>query len=117
MKSGTAQWIIGMVASATLGGCSTVPTGVVAAGQDAYRVSAFGARYETQSGTNLKALNAAYEYCDSRGKDVLFRQSAEFSAHAWAPKQEELTFVCMNAKDPGYLRAAVAHDSQVVAQQ
>ena len=117
MKSRNAEWIIAMVAAAALGGCSTVPGGVVAAGQDAYRVSVVGARYETQSDTNLKALKAAREYCDSRGEDVMFRQSAEISAHAWSPKQEDLTFVCMNATDPGYLRAAGEHDSQVIAQQ
>ncbi len=117
MKSRTAEWITGMVAAAALGGCSSLTGGIVAAGQGAYRVSVSGARYQTQSDTNLKALNAAREYCDSRGEDVMFRQSVEISAHAWSQKQEDLTFVCINATDPGYLRAAVEHDSQVIAQQ
>lgn len=117
MRSCNAKWIIGIVASATLGGCATAPGGIVPAGQDAYRVSVFGARYETQSDTNLKALEVANEYCDSQGKHVMFRQSTESSSHAWSPKQEDLTFVCMNAKDPAYLSAAVERDPPVVAQR
>ena len=117
MKSRNAEWIIGIVASATLCGCSTAPGGVVPAGKDGYRVSVFGARYDTQSDTNLKALRVADEYCDGQGKHVMFRQSTESSAHAWSPKQEDLTFVCMNAQDPAYMRAAAEHDPPVVAQQ
>lgn len=117
MRSRNAKWVIAIVVSATLGGCATAPGGIVPAGQDAYRVSVSGARYETQSDTNLKALKVAKEYCDTQGKHVMFRQSTESSAHAWSPKQEDLTFVCMNAKDPGFMRAAVEHDPPVVAQQ
>jgi hypothetical protein len=110
------QWMIGILAS-TLVGCATAPGGVVPAGQDAYHVSVFGARYETQADTNLKALRVAGEYCDKMAKHVMFRQSAETSEHAWSPKQEDLTFVCMDDKDPAYMRAAVEHSSPVVAQQ
>jgi hypothetical protein len=117
MTSRNAKWVIGIVASATLGGCASTPGGVVAAGQDAYRVSVFGARYETQSDTNFKALRVANEYCDKQGKHLMFRQSTESSAHAWSPKQEDLTFVCTDANNPAYMRAAVEHDPPVVAQQ
>jgi hypothetical protein len=44
-------------------------------------------------------------------------QSTETSEHAWSPKQEDLTFVCMDAKDPAYMRAAVERDPPVIAQQ
>lgn len=108
------QWAIGIMASA-LAGCATAPSGVAPAGQDAYHVSVFGARYETQTDTNLKALRVASEYCDKMAKHVMFRQSTESSEHAWSPKQEDLTFVCMDAKDPAYMRAAVEHDPPVVA--
>jgi ABC-type xylose transport system substrate-binding protein len=111
------QWMIGILASATLAGCATAPSGIVPAGQDAYHVSVFGARYETQTDTNFKALRLAAEYCDKMAKQVMFRQSAETSEHAWSPKQEDLTFVCMDAKDPAFLRAAVEHNPPVVAQQ
>jgi hypothetical protein len=50
-------------------------------------------------------------------KHVMFRQSTETSEHAWSPKQEDLTFVCIDAKDPAYMRAAVERDAPVVAQQ
>jgi hypothetical protein len=110
------QWMIGILAS-TLAACATAPSGVVPAGQDAYHVSVFGARYETQADTNLKALRVAGEYCDKMAKHVMFRQSAETSEHAWSPKQEDLTFVCMDDKDPAYMRAAVEPKPPVVAQQ
>ena len=110
-------WMFGILASAVLAGCATAPTAVVPAGEDAYRVNVFGARYETQADTNLKALRVAGEYCDKMAKHVMFRQSRETSEHAWSPKEEDLTFVCMDAKDPAYMRAAAEHNSTVVAQQ
>jgi hypothetical protein len=111
MAARNMQWMIGILASA-LAGCATAPIGVVPAGQDAYHVSVFGARYETQADTNLKALRVAGEYCGEMAKHVMFRQSAETSEHAWSPKQEDLTFVCMDAKDPAYMRAAVVNVPQ-----
>lgn len=117
MASSKSQWVFGIVASATMAGCASTPAGVVSAGQDAYRVSVLGARYETQTDTNLKALGLADHYCDQLGKHVMFRQSTETSAHAWSPKQEDLTFVCMDAKDPSYMRAAVERDPPVIAKQ
>jgi hypothetical protein len=51
------------------------------------------------------------------GKHVMFRQSTETSEHVWSPKQEDLTFVCMNAQDPAYMRAAVEREPAVVAKQ
>jgi hypothetical protein len=111
------QWTIGIVASAILAGCATAPAGIVPAGQDAYHVSVFGARYETQSDTNFKALKVASEYCDLMAKHVMFRQSTETSEHAWSPKQEDLTFVCMDARNPAYMRAAVERVPPVVALQ
>ena len=110
------HWMIGIAASA-MAGCATAPSGVVPAGQDAYRVSVFGARYETQADTNLKALSVANEYCEKNARHVMFRQSVEISEHSWSPKQEDLTFVCMDAKDPAYMRAAVEGAAPVVAQQ
>jgi len=117
MKSRKSQWLFGIIATAAMTGCASTPSGVLPAGQDAYHVSAVGARYETQADTNLRALSVAHQYCDQMGKHVMFRQSTESSEHAWSQKQEDLTFVCMDAKDPAYMRAAVERDSPVVAQQ
>ena len=117
MTSRKSQWVFGIIASATMAGCASTPTAVVPAGQDAYHVSIMGARYETQTDTNLKALSVADQYCDQLGKHVMFRQSTETSEHAWSPKQEDLTFVCMDAKDPAYMRAAVEHEPPVVAKE
>jgi hypothetical protein len=117
MKSRNSQWVFGFIASATMAGCATTPNGVQSAGQDAYHVNVVGARYETQTDANLRALNLAHQYCDELGKHVMFRQSTESSEHAWSPKQEDLTFVCMDAKDPAFMRAAVERDPPVVAKQ
>ena len=117
MASHKSKWVFGVIASATMAGCASTPTGVIPAGQDAYHVSVFGARYETQTDTNLKALSVANQYCEQLGKHVMFRQSTESSEHAWSPKQEDLTFVCMDAKDPAYMRAAVERDPPVVAKE
>lgn len=117
MASGKSRWVFGVIASASMAGCAATSSGVVPAGQDAYHVTAMGARYETQTDTNLKALLVAGQYCDQMGKHVMFRQSTETSEHAWSPKQEDLTFVCMDANDPGYMRAAVEHGPPVVAKQ
>jgi hypothetical protein len=116
MTARKTRWMIGVVACA-LAGCATVPTGVAPAGEDAYHVSVFGARYETQADTNLKALAVANEYCSKMAKHVMFRSSTESSEHSWSPKQEDLTFVCMDSKDPAYMRAAVEHTPTVIAQQ
>jgi len=117
MKSRKSQWVFGIITAAAMAGCASTPTGVLPAGQDAYRVSVFGASYETQSDANLKALSIAGQYCDQMGMHVMFRQSTESSAHAWSPKREDLTFVCMDAKNPAYMRAAVERDAPVVAKQ
>ena len=117
MASRRSKWVFGMIASATMAGCASTPSGVLPAREDAYRVSVVGARYETQTDTNLRALNVAHLYCDQMGKHVMFRQSTELSNHAWSPKQEDLTFVCMDAKDPAFMRAAIERDPPVVAKQ
>jgi len=117
MASRKSTWVFGLIASATMTGCASTPSGVLPAGEDAYRVSVVGARYETQTDANLKALNVAHLYCDQMGKHVMFRQSTESSNHAWSPKQEDLTFVCMDAKDPAFMRAAIERDPPVVAKQ
>ncbi|HEX3915558.1 MAG TPA: hypothetical protein VHW71_18825 [Steroidobacteraceae bacterium] len=118
MKGRKSTWMSGMLASAAIAGCASTPVGVQPAGQDAYHVSVLGARYETQTDANLKALDAANHYCDEQGKHVMFRQSTESSQHAWSPKREDLTFVCMDATNPSYMRASIEHaPPPVVAQQ
>jgi hypothetical protein len=116
MIGGKKIQLLGITAFAALSGCAAAPPSVVAAG-DAYHLSVSGARWESQADTNLKALTAANDYCANQGKHLMFRESTESGDHSWEPKQEDLTFVCMDAKDPGYMRASVQHDPAVVAQQ
>lgn len=107
--------VFGSVAVVALAGCAATAPGVVSVGEDAFRVRVVGARYETQTDTNLRALSAADAYCDRLAKHVMFRQSVESSEHSWSPKQEDLTFVCMDAKDPAYMRAGVEREPAVAA--
>jgi hypothetical protein len=109
--------VMGMIAAAMLSGCAATSPGVVAASDDAYRVKVNGARYETQADVNYKALLAANEYCDKTNQRMMFRQSTESSEHAWSPKQEDLTFICMDEKNPAYMRMSVEHVPPVIAQQ
>ena len=116
MRHGYALCVLG-TALAALAGCAATAPGVVSIGDDAYRVRVPGAPYETQADTNLRALNVADAYCDKLAKHVMFRESTESSEHSWSPKQEDLTFVCMDAKDPAYMRASVERESSVASAQ
>ena len=108
--------LLGIAAFAALAGCAAVRPSVVPNG-DAYQLSVSGARWESQADTNLKALTAANDYCAEQGKHLMFRESTESGDHSWEPKREDLTFVCMDAKDPGYMRASVQRDPAVIASQ
>jgi hypothetical protein len=117
MRQGKLHSLLGLIAAASLCGCAATRPPVTPVSDDAYHVRTSGARYETQADTNSKALAAANDYCGEQGKQLMFRQSTETAAHAWSPKAEDLTFVCIDAKDPGYMNAANKRDSAVVAQQ
>jgi hypothetical protein len=106
----------GLAAIAALAACSTTTPNVVAVEDNAYRVRVVGAPYESQADTNLRALNAAHAYCGTLAKHVMFRQSVESSDGSWS-KQEDLTFVCMDAKDPAYMRASVEREPAIAASQ
>jgi hypothetical protein len=99
-----------------LAGCAAAPPHVFPAGDDAFRLSVTGTRYETQADTNLKALRAAGDFCGNKGQHLMFRESTESGDHSWSPKQEDLTFVCMSTNDPAYMQASVPRNT-VVAQQ
>ena len=106
-----------IAASAALAGCAAAPSKVVPAANDAYQLRVSGARFESQADTNAKALAIASDYCARMGKNLLFRQSIESGERSWAPKQEDLTFVCSDANDPQLVRASVQRDPEIVAQQ
>jgi hypothetical protein len=117
MKFGSAHCVLGIAAFAALAGCAATAPGVVSSGDGAFRVHVSGARYDTQADTNLRALNIAEAYCDKSAKHVMFRQSQESSEHSWSQKEEELTFVCMDARDPAYMRASVEREPAVTTAQ
>ena len=116
MHTGKLHSLMGLIAAATLVGCVSTRPEVAPMG-DAYHVHTTGARFDTQANTNFQALTVANEFCGSQNKQLMFRQSTETAAHAWSPKAEDLTFVCMDATDPSYMRAAIEHAPTVDAQQ
>jgi hypothetical protein len=117
MRQGKLTSLMALIAVAGLAGCMSTRPDVTPVGEDAYHVHTSGARYDTQADTNFKALVVANEYCGSQSKQLMFRESTETAAHAWSPKAEDLTFVCIDAKDPGYMNAGAGRDAAVVAQQ
>jgi hypothetical protein len=105
------------IAALALTGCASNSSNVTTVGNEAYHLSVTGERYETQADTNYKALNVANDFCAKKSQHLMFRQSTETSEHSWSAKQEDLTFVCMDANDPAYMKAAAERPSPVVAQQ
>jgi len=96
-------WVI--VASVAIAGCVTVPSNVVPIGKDTYQLSMTGVGFATQANTNVKALQAANAYCEKLGKHLLFQRNAESGVYGWSPRQANLTFLCLDANDPDYVRA------------
>jgi hypothetical protein len=108
---------IAICAFAALAGCAANSPNVVPVGNDAYHVSVTGARYESQTDTNFRALSVANDFCNKKAEHLMFRQSTESHEYSWSPKQEDLIFVCMDAKDPAYMKASVERDPPTIAQQ
>ncbi len=111
--------VFALLAVTALAGCAGTPPKVAALGGNAYQLSVVGRPAASQADTNYQAIAAATDYCAQSGQQVLFRQSRESGEHAWSPKREELTFVCMSSNDPAYLHAGLKRETQtaVVAQQ
>lgn len=111
--------VFALLVVAALAGCAGAPPKVASLGDNAYQLSVVGKPATSQADTNYRAIVAATDYCAQSRQQVLFRQSQESGEHTWSPKREDLTFVCMSANDPAYLRAGLKRETQtaVVAQQ
>lgn len=110
---------LALAVMAMLSACAGAPLKVAIVDGNAYQLSVVGKPATSQADVNYRAIAAATNYCGQTGQQVLFRESQESGEHAWSPKREQLTFVCMNANDPAYLHAGLKRDPQatVVAQQ
>jgi hypothetical protein len=84
-----------------------------AIGKDTYQLSMTGVGFATQANTNVKALQEANAYCDKLGKHMVFQHNGEAGVYGWSPRQSNLTFLCLNADDPDYVRAKVQPDPTV----
>jgi len=111
--------VFALLGVAALTGCAGTPPKIASLGENAYQLSVAGKPATSQADTNYRAIVAAADYCAQMGQQVLFRHSQESGEHAWSPKREDLTFVCMSANDPAYLHAGLKRETQatVVAQQ
>jgi hypothetical protein len=98
---------ITVIAPVILAACVTVPSTVVPIGKDTYQLSMTGVGFATQANTNVKALQAANAYCEKLGKHLLFQRNSESGVYGWSPRQSNLTFLCLDANDPDYIRAKV----------
>jgi hypothetical protein len=107
-----ANRIVGLMTAAALAGCAGAPPKVAMLGDNTYQLSVNGTRAATQADINFKALLAASDYCGQFGQQALFRKSRESGEHIWSPKREDLTFVCMSANDPAYLRAGLKRERE-----
>jgi hypothetical protein len=99
--------MVGLGTIVLVTGCVTVPSTVVPIGKDRYQLSMTGVGFATQANTNVKALREANAYCDKLGKHMVFQQNGEAGVYGWSPRQSNLTFLCLNADDPGYTHANV----------
>jgi hypothetical protein len=118
MRSHRSLLLIAVLAAA-LTGCASAPPKVEEVGEGAYHVAVTGTAINSQADVNYRAVLAANDYCAGMNKEMLFRQSTESGEHAWSSKREDLTFVCMSAKDPSYFNAGLRNSSrkELVAQQ
>jgi hypothetical protein len=99
MSNGQWRLLIAAVL-AIVAGCVTLPSKIVPVGKDTYQLSMSGAGF-AQANTK-KALRTASEYCDKLGKHLGLQRNAESGVYGWSPRQSNLTFLCLDADDPGY---------------
>ncbi|MHB8474746.1 MAG: hypothetical protein ACYDBZ_00470 [Steroidobacteraceae bacterium] len=92
----------------TLTGCVTVPSKIISVGPNSYTLNMTGVGFATQGNTNIKALSEASAFCDSQQKKLLVKNSAESGVYGWSPRQSTLTFQCLSADDPEYVRSMAA---------
>lgn len=90
---------------ALFAGCVTVGSKPVPVGADTYQLSMTGVGFATQANTNIKALQSANEFCDSKDLHMIPKNSAESGVYGWSPRQDNLVFMCLRADDPRYLNA------------
>lgn len=94
---------------AALTGCVTVGSKPVEVGPDTYQMSMTGVGFATQANTNMKALEAAGDFCTQRGLHMVPKNSSESGVYGWSPRQDSLVFMCLRADDPRYTAPQAMH--------
>lgn len=91
------------VVALMIAGCVTMGSEPVSVGADTYQMSMTGVGFATQANANIKALNAAGDFCERKGLHMVPKNSSESGVYGWSPRQDSLVFMCLRADDPRYL--------------
>ncbi len=121
MRASNIPSLFALVVLVSMAGCASSPI-VTAIDGESYHVAAQGLPFDSQAGTNLRALVVASAYCNSRSKVLLFRHAQESGTHRFSAKREDMIFTCISAADPAYLNAKLPRNGNlspdpIIAQQ
>lgn len=93
-----------MIAVLALAGCQSV-SDVTQIGKDTYQVDATThGGFQSHGETTALALVKAREFCAARGKELQAAAAKTSGARGWTPLESDLTFQCLDANDPAYVR-------------
>lgn len=97
-----------LAALAALAGCQSV-SDVTQLGKDTYQVDATTrGGFLSHGETTALALTKAREFCSAKGKEVQAAPAKTSGARGWTPLESDLTFQCLDANDPAYVRPDLA---------
>ncbi|SAL09297.1 hypothetical protein AWB69_00017 [Caballeronia udeis] len=87
-----------------LSACASVSE-VTQLGKDTYMVDATTrGGFQSHGETTALAVNKAREFCSSKGKELMTGPARTSGARGWTPVESTLTFQCLDASDPEYVR-------------
>lgn len=101
--------MIGEIAAAAvavllLAGCQSI-SDVTQLGKDTYQVDATTrGGFLSHGETTALALTKAREFCAAKGKELQAAPATTSGARGWTPLESDLTFQCLDANDPAYVR-------------
>lgn len=99
---------IGLFLLAALAGCQSI-SDVTQLGKDTYAVDATtrGA-FWSHGETTALAVGKAREFCAAKGKELQTAPARTSGARGWTPLESNITFQCLDANDPAYVRPDLA---------
>jgi hypothetical protein len=93
-----------LLALAMLAGCQSISE-VTQIGKDTYQVDATTrGGFQSHGETTALAVAKAREFCAAQGKQLQAAPARTSGARGWTPVESDLTFQCLDANDPAYIR-------------